>query len=71
MIILCSNPQCKQPIGEYVQVRNEIWLLIGGAKLFAAHGICSNCEQEYHFCAPEKKLEKLIARLNAIELRSA
>ncbi len=70
MIILCSNHQCNQLIGEYVQVRNEIWLLIGGVKLFAAHGICANCGKEYHFYASEKKLEKIIARLKAIELTS-
>ncbi len=50
--IICSA--CGRKIGRYIIVRNQIWLEIGGARLYAAHGECAHCGQEYHYRSSDK-----------------
>jgi hypothetical protein len=65
-LIYCES--CGSYIGHYIEHENRVWLKIGNAVLYSAHGACGRCGMEYHFWSSEKHLEKLIYRLTGKSL---
>ena len=55
-------PTCGMLVGWYVRVNNQVWLQSGALQLRSLHGICAVCHSEFHYCASEKQLEKLIRK---------
>ncbi len=62
-LVECLN--CGAPLGRYCQVGERVWIQIDQVRLYAAHGICAQCGEEWHWVSTEKRLEQMIARAQA------
>lgn len=54
---------CDSHIGTVIEVGRRAWLLVGGLRLYAAHGQCP-CGAEFHWTAGDVALARLVERAN-------
>jgi hypothetical protein len=55
--------KCGLPIGIYVLREGKIWLRVGTLEVYAAHGVCAVCGEQFHWASSDKRLDDLIARV--------
>jgi len=64
-VVVCSR--CGAYIGHMVERSAngsgwQIWLAVGGAVVYAAHGVCMACGEEWHWSSSEQRLAALLRR---------
>lgn len=60
--VLATCPTCGVRLGYLYIVNGRTRLRVGNLELYAAHGICRNCDSEYHWTAGEVMLKRLIEK---------
>jgi len=66
MLIYCQH--CGEIIGCYEPMPDQVWIRLGGAVLYSAHGVCNSCGEEWHWSYSEKSINVLICRRRKDEL---
>ena len=66
--IQCEH--CGETVGEWFEIKDPhgkvagVWAKIGGVFALSVSGRCGKCGKAFHWNAADKRLERLLERLN-------
>jgi hypothetical protein len=66
--VLCPNPDCREKVGESIDVDGLVMLRIGTLIFREAQGICLNCGRMFYFSVSSKVIARIVREAMAQEM---